>query len=57
MNLTMKVLVGMVLGIVVGLVINLTGLNAAGSFINEFVVECAKQSLVLLAGCKSRSGE
>lgn len=38
MNLTMKVLVGMVLGIVVGLGINLTGLNASGSFINEFVV-------------------
>ncbi len=38
MNITMKVLVGMVLGIVVGLGINLTGLNAAGSFINEFVV-------------------
>lgn len=38
MNLTMKVLVGMVLGIVVGLGINLTGLNGAGSFINEYVV-------------------
>ena len=38
MNLTMKVLLGMVLGIVVGLAINLTGLNAAGSFVNEFVV-------------------
>lgn len=38
MNLTTKVLVGMVLGIVVGLGINLTGLNGAGSFINEFVV-------------------
>ncbi len=38
MNLTMKVLVGMALGIVVGLGINLTGLNGAGSFINEFVV-------------------
>jgi Na+/H+-dicarboxylate symporter len=38
MNLTMKVLIGMVLGIVVGLGINLTGLNGAGSFINEFVV-------------------
>lgn len=38
MNLTKKVLVGMVLGIVVGLGINLTGLNGAGSFINEYVV-------------------
>jgi len=38
MNLTAKVILGMVLGIIVGLVINLGGLNAAGSFINEFVV-------------------
>ncbi len=38
MNLTMKVILGMVLGIIVGLGINLGGLNAAGSFINEFVV-------------------
>ncbi len=38
MNLTVKVIVGMVLGIIVGLGINLAGLNAAGSFINEFVV-------------------
>ena len=38
MNLTTKVIVGMVLGIIVGLVINLAGLNAAGSFINEYVV-------------------
>ncbi|WP_291994415.1 dicarboxylate/amino acid:cation symporter [Candidatus Accumulibacter sp. ACC003] len=38
MNLTVKVLLGMVLGIVVGLVINLGGLSPAGSFINEYVV-------------------
>ncbi|WP_040839774.1 dicarboxylate/amino acid:cation symporter, partial [Thiothrix nivea] len=38
MSLTAKVLVGMVLGILVGLLINVTGLNAPGSFINEFVV-------------------
>lgn len=41
MNLTMKVLVGMLLGIVVGLGINLTGLNGAGSFINEYIVNGA----------------
>ena len=38
MNLTVKVLLGMALGIVVGLVINLGGLNAAGSFVSEFLV-------------------
>jgi Na+/H+-dicarboxylate symporter len=38
MNLTMKVLIGMVLGIVVGLGINLTGLNGAGSLVNEYIV-------------------
>lgn len=38
MSLTAKVLAGMVLGILVGLLINVTGLNAPGSFINEFVV-------------------
>ncbi len=38
MSLTVKVLLGMVLGIIVGLVINLTGLNAPGSFINEYIV-------------------
>lgn len=38
MSLTMKVLIGMALGIVVGLFFNLTGLNAEGSFINEYVV-------------------
>lgn len=38
MSLTVKVLIGMALGIVVGLFFNLTGLNAEGSFINEYVV-------------------
>lgn len=38
MSLTVKVLVGMLLGIVVGLAINLGGLNAPGSFINEYLV-------------------
>ena len=38
MSLTVKVLLGMALGIIVGLVINLTGLNAPGSFINEYIV-------------------
>jgi len=38
MSLTTKVLIGMGLGIVVGLAINLLGLNAEGSFINEYVV-------------------
>ncbi len=38
MNLTVKVLLGMLLGIIVGLAINLGGLNAAGSFVNEYVV-------------------
>ena len=38
MSLTAKVLLGMGLGIVVGLVINLTGLNAPGSFINDYIV-------------------
>lgn len=38
MNLTVKVLLGMVLGIIVGLVINLSGLNAPGSFVNEYIV-------------------
>lgn len=41
MNLTVKVILGMVLGIIVGLGINLMGLNAQGSFINEFVVNGA----------------
>lgn len=38
MSLTVKVLIGMALGIIVGLVINLTGMNAPGGFIDEFVV-------------------
>lgn len=38
MSLTAKVLLGMALGIVVGLVINLGGLNAPGSFINDYIV-------------------
>ncbi len=38
MTLTAKVLIGMGLGIVVGLLINLLGLNSAGSFMNEYVV-------------------
>ena len=39
MTLTVKVLLGMLLGIAVGLGINLAGLNAAGSFINMYVVD------------------
>ena len=38
MSLTVKVLLGMALGIAVGLVINLTGMNASGSFVNEYIV-------------------
>lgn len=38
MSLTLKVLIGMALGILVGLAINILGLNAAGSFVNEYVV-------------------
>ena len=38
MSLTTKVLIGMALGIIVGLVINLSGLNAPGSFVNEYIV-------------------
>lgn len=38
MNLTNKVLLGMALGIAVGLFFNLSGLNTAGSFINEYIV-------------------
>ncbi|NNF79748.1 MAG: dicarboxylate/amino acid:cation symporter [Rhizobiales bacterium] len=41
MNLTMQVLLGMSLGIVVGLIFNLTGLNAPGSFVNEYIVNGA----------------
>lgn len=39
MSLTVKVLIGMVAGIVVGLAINLSGANAAGSFVNTYVVD------------------
>ena len=38
MSLTVKVLLGMALGIIVGLIINLTGMNAPGTFINEYIV-------------------
>ena len=38
MSLTAKVLIGMGLGIVVGLLINMLGLNAPGSFVNEYIV-------------------
>lgn len=38
MNLTSKVILGMVVGIALGLAINLMGLNTDGSFINEYVV-------------------
>lgn len=38
MNLTTKVLIGMALGIIVGLFINIAGLNTAGSFVNEYIV-------------------
>jgi Na+/H+-dicarboxylate symporter len=41
MNLTLKVLIGMVTGILVGLTINLGGMNAEGSFVNEYVVNGA----------------
>ncbi len=46
MSLTTKVLLGMAIGMVVGLLINLTGLNAPGSFINEYIVN----GVFLLAG-------
>lgn len=38
MSLTLKVLIGMIAGIVVGLAINLGGINSAGSFVNEYIV-------------------
>ena len=38
MTLTTKVLLGMSLGIVIGLIFNLAGLNAEGSFVNEYIV-------------------
>jgi len=37
MSLTMKVLIGMALGILVGLAINITGLNAEGSWVNNYL--------------------
>lgn len=37
MSLTTKVLLGMLLGIVAGLGLNLTGLNAVGSWVNQYV--------------------
>ncbi len=39
MNLTARVILGMVLGIVVGLAINLTGANSPGAFLNFYVVD------------------
>lgn len=39
MNLTAKVILGMVLGILVGLAINMTGMNTAGGFINFYIVD------------------
>ena len=41
MNLTVKVLIGMVLGIVAGLFLNLAGLNVTGSFVQVYVVNGA----------------
>lgn len=38
MSLTTKVLWAMLLGILVGLLINIVGLNAPGTFINEYIV-------------------
>ena len=38
MNLTTKVLLGMVAGIIIGLIFNISGLNAEGTFINEYIV-------------------
>ena len=46
MSLTVKVLLGMALGIIVGLIVNITGLNSAGSFINEYFVN----GLLLVVG-------
>lgn len=39
MNLTAKVLIGMIAGLVIGLLINLTNLNIEGSFINQYIVD------------------
>ncbi len=41
MSLTTKVLLGMALGIILGLIFNLTGMNAKGTFVNQFVVNGA----------------
>ncbi|HGG63313.1 MAG TPA: dicarboxylate/amino acid:cation symporter [Rhodobacteraceae bacterium] len=41
MSLTTKVLLGMALGIILGLIFNLTGMNAEGTFVNQFVVNGA----------------
>lgn len=38
MSLTTKVLLGMGLGIALGLVFNVTGMNASGTIVNEYVV-------------------
>ncbi len=38
MSLTVKVLLGMALGIIVGLIFNLTGMNAPGTFVHEYIV-------------------
>ncbi|MCW8878663.1 MAG: dicarboxylate/amino acid:cation symporter [Kangiellaceae bacterium] len=38
MNLTTKVLLGMAAGIAIGLIFNIFGLNAEGTFINEYIV-------------------
>ena len=38
MSLTSKVLIGMALGIAIGLFFNLLGLNAEGSFVNDYIV-------------------
>lgn len=46
MSLTAKVLLGMGLGIVAGLMINLTGMNAPGTFINDYIVN----GVLLVAG-------
>ncbi len=37
-NLTLQVVIAMLAGITVGLLLNISGLNSAGSFVNEFIV-------------------
>ncbi len=44
-SLTTKVLLGMVVGIIIGLIINLSGLNAAGSFVNVWIVDGILQAV------------